>query len=197
MFAPRTLVTFALALLLPCVGFAEEAAHGEGHGVSPMTIVWQAVNLLLLIGVIVYYGRGPIRDFFHGRRREISENLDRAASLLSEAEGRVRQWEARMTRLDAEIEEIRRNTRERAEAERARILADARAAATRIRNDAAAAVEQEVRGARESLRAEAAQLAVDLATELLHQHVNDGDRKRLVDEFVAQVESAPRASARS
>jgi len=189
----------ALALLLaPAIATAaDEAAHGDAHGSDLSTLVWQAVNLLLLVGAIVYFFRSPIRDFFAGRRREIGENLDRAASLLSEAEAKVRTWERRMTQLDAEVGEIRRSTRERAEAESQRILADAEASATRIRGDAATAVEQEVRRAREALRAEATQLAIDLAADLLRQNVGEADRKRLVDEFIAQVESAPAASARS
>jgi len=195
--APRGLLTLAL-LLAPTIAFATEGAgHGESHGPSGMTLVWQGVNLLILIGVIVYFGRGPVRDYFAARRREIGENLDRAAALLGEAEAKVRDWERRMTQLDAEVGEIRRSTRERAEAESQRILADAEASAARIRSDATTAVDQELRRARASLRAEATQLAVDLAADLLRENVGEPDRKRLVDEFIAQVESAPAASARS
>jgi F-type H+-transporting ATPase subunit b len=195
--ALRSLLALML-LLAPAIASAtEEAGHGESHGTDGMTLVWQGLNLLILIGVIVYFGRGPIRDFFAGRRREIGDNLDRAAALLGEAEAKVRDWERRMTQLDAEVGEIRRSTRERAEAESQRILADAEASAARIRSDATTAVEQEVRRARASLRAEATQLAVDLAADLLRQNVGEADRKRLVDEFIAQVESAPAASARS
>lgn len=192
----RQLAAIAFALA-PSVALASEGGGGGAHGPDVMTLVWQGVNLLLLIGALVWFGRGPIRDFFAGRRREIGENLDRAAALLGEAEGKVREWERRLTRLDAEVGEIRRSARERAEAESRRILADAEASASRIRADAVAAVDQEARRARQSLRAEAAQLAIDLATDLLRQHVSDADRKRLVDEFIVQVEAAPTAAARS
>jgi len=191
------LAAAVLALAPAVAAAADAAAHGEGHGADIGQLLWQGANLALLIGVIVYVGRGPIRDFFAGRRREIGENLDRAASLLGEAEAKVRDFERRMTRLDSEVDDIRRSTRERAEAESRRILADAEAAAARIRGDAATAVDQEVRRARASLRAEAAQLAIELAGDLLRQNVNEADRKRLVDEFIAQVESAPSAPARS
>ena len=59
--------------------------------------------------------------------------------------------ESRLQRLDAEVEEIRGPTQRLAEAERERILADARASAERVRRDAAAAVEQAVDGGLESV----------------------------------------------
>lgn len=191
------LVAFGLVLAPAIAAAADAAGHGEGHAAGVGKLLWQGANLALLIGAIVYFGRAPIRDFFAVRRREIAEGLDRAASLLGEAEAKVRDWDRRMTRLDEEVEEIRRTTQERADAERRRILADAATAAARIRTDAATAVEQEVRRARASLRADAAQLAIDLAGDLLRQHVDDSDRRRLVDDFIAQVESAPAAPAKS
>jgi len=83
---------------------------------------------------------------------------------------------------------IRADARDRAEAERNHILADAASAAERIRNDARSAVDQELRRAREDLRREAAELAVELAAEALRSRVTDADRSRLVDEFIQTIE---------
>ncbi len=187
--------TAALVLLPAMTAFAE-AGHGE-HGASPWTLVWQGINLLILIGVILHFAGPPIKAFFAGRHTEIETQIDRASSLLAEAEARVAEWNGRMARLDSEIAEIRRSTRERAELERDRILTDANRNADRIRRDAALAVEQETTRAKDRLRADATLLAVELAADLLRQHVTDADRSRLIDEFIQQVESAPAAAPRS
>jgi len=166
-------------------------ALAEGGGGHEATLVWHAVNLALLLGVLVYFLRAPIRVFFATRRRDIEQNLERAQRVLREAEERLAQWKDRMARLDAEIQEIRRLALERAEVERRQILADAEAAAARIRRDGAAAVAQEERRAREALRREAADRAIELAGEILRQQVTDNDRARLAEEFIARMETPP------
>jgi F-type H+-transporting ATPase subunit b len=172
-------------LLLP--GRALAAAGGGEGGEGLLELVWHLVNLALLLGVLVYFGREPIRSFFAERRRRVREELEGSARLLADAEARLAEWQGRVGRLDAEVAEIRSASRRLAEAQRERILADARAGAERLRRDAAAAVEQELRRARTALREEAADLAVAMAERLLRERVDDGDRARLVDEFVERV----------
>lgn len=187
------LVTFALATLLPAIASAEE----QGGGGHESNFLWHAINLALIVGVIVYFARSPIQAFMADRRSSIESNIETAKRELESAEARLAECNARVDSLDREITEIRTAVRMQAEVERDRLLADARAAAERIGRDAAIAVEQEGRRARTELREEAAELAVRLAGDLLKRQVGDVDRARLVDEFVASVESSPQTTARS
>jgi F-type H+-transporting ATPase subunit b len=182
--------SLALGLLAPVCAWAATGEHAEeGHG-GGGSMIWHALNLLILIAAIVYFGRKPIQEFFATRRREIEANLERSAGLLREAEHKLGEWNRRMAQVDGEATEIHRLARERAESERRAILAEAEAAAERIRRDATAAVEQETRRARERLRHEASSLAVDLAADLVRRQIQDGDRARLADEFIGKVEQA-------
>jgi F-type H+-transporting ATPase subunit b len=183
----------ALACALPLVVSTPAAASG-GEEVGGWTLFWQGVNLVLLLGLLVYLTREPIRKFFHERREQIRGELDSAAQVLSEAEARLAEWEARAARLDAEVEEIKEQARQRATRESERILAEAEASAERIRVDAHAAVDQEVSRARAELRAEAGELATQLAADLLRQSITETDQQKLLDEFVARVEASGDAS---
>ena len=179
-------VAAALLTLLPSVAVAS-AGGEEGSGAS--TIIWQGLNLILLLGVLIHFTRQPIQRFFSERREQVRGDLDSAARVLADAESRLAEWQARADRLDAEVEEIRQAARERAAAERETLLTDAEAAAERIRNDALAAVDQEVARARSELRAEAGELAAKLAGELLRSSLTDADQRKLVEEFVVRVEA--------
>jgi F-type H+-transporting ATPase subunit b len=188
----RALRAALVVALVPAAAFAEGAAHG---GESGATVLWHAFNLVLLLGVIGYFAREPLQRFFATRRRDIEQNLERAAAVLSDAEQRLADWTRRMASLDTEVAGLRSDARERAEAEGRRILADAEVAAERIRRDAGLAVEQEQRRARDTLRKEAADLAIELAAGLIRAQVNDADRARLVDEFIQRIQTAPRGPA--
>jgi F-type H+-transporting ATPase subunit b len=130
--------------------------------------------------------------YLAGRRDTISKNLDGAAQLLAESERRLGEWSRKAAHLDEEAQSIRDATRRAAEAERDRIIADAHVTAERIKQSASAVVERELRLAQESLRREAADLAIELAGKILRDQVNDGDRTRLVDEFIGRIEREAR-----
>jgi F-type H+-transporting ATPase subunit b len=180
------------ALLLVLVA-SPAAASEEGGGL--MEFVWEAGNLLLLVGVLVYLGRKPVLNYLSERRQRIQDNLANSERLLKEAEARLAEWNQKASGLDAEIEELRQMARERAEQERLQILEDARATAERIKRDAESGVEREVERAKQELRDEAADLSVELAGKLLQDQVTDGDRDRLVDEFVSEIEAGSKSRA--
>ena len=152
-------------------------------------LIYPGINLAMLLGVLVYFGRKPIQAFFRDRRAQIRADLETAAQLRAEAEERCADLQRRLMNLDGEIENIRQLARERAESERARILTDAEATAQRIRVDARAAIDQELRRAREQLREDASDLAIELAGERLREQITDADRNRLLDEFIDRIES--------
>ena len=153
-------------------------------------LVYPALNLLLLLVVLTAVFRKPFRGYFADRRVRIQGEIEAAARLRKEAEDRYASWQKRMSELDAELERIHSTARQRAELERDRIVEAARAAATRIRHDAGVAVEHELRRAREQLREDAANLAVELAGDLLREQLDDADRKRLLDEFIDTIQGS-------
>lgn len=191
----------ALALLLgmcaPAALAAEEAHEGE-HGAAAAAehrkdFIFEWVNLLLLAGVLVYFARKPVQEYLASRRDTIAKNIASSEQLLSEAERRLSEWNAKAARLDSDVAAILESTRKSAAAEKAAILADAEASAARIRQSAVAVVDRELRTARVALRKEAAELAVSLAASLLREKTTEADKNRLVDEFIAKIESAPPA----
>jgi F-type H+-transporting ATPase subunit b len=188
--APRALLA-ALALVL----VTPVAARAASEGGSGSELLFQTINLLIVLAVLVYFGRKPVRAYFATRRSGIQRELDSAAELLAAAEVRNSEIQRRLVDLQSELEEIRETARRRADDESERILAEARKQAERVRSDARAAVEQEIARARRQLRSEAVELAAQLAHQLLERSTAEGDRERLLDEFITRVETGPGAAA--
>jgi F-type H+-transporting ATPase subunit b len=155
------------------------------------SFVWPAVNLVILLAVLVYFARKPLQAYFDKRRSDIAGELQSSADELATAESTYAKWQRRMIDLEGELDEIRATSRQRAEAERERIIEDARATAERVQRDATTAIELELRRAREILREEATQLAIELAGERLSREVTETDRDRLIDEFIGLIASTP------
>ncbi len=183
------MIRAAIWTVLAMMASAAPASAADEGG-----LLYPTINFVLLIAVLIYFARKPIQAFFSDRRTAIRKDLDEAAAMKRQAEERYAQWQRKLVDLERELAEIRAGSQERAEAERASLLEDARAAAERIRSDAATAVEHELRRARTRLREEASQLAIELAAGILGEQVTAQDRNRLIDEFIERV--ATRAASR-
>lgn len=188
----RTVTAVAVALAI--VGAALPAhASDAGSGDIVRELLWQAANLVLLLGVLFAAARKPVSAYFAERREQIASDIKTAEQLLVDSRAQFAQWQGKLAEMEQEIESIREETRRRAEDERDQIIATAHDRAERIKADAVSAIDQELRSARAELQRDAANIAVDLATTMLDEQVDDRDRKRLLDEFITQVE--PNGSA--
>lgn len=188
---------FGTALIFVVVFFAAGTAWAAGSGEPPgwEELLFQLLNLGILLGAIIYFARKPVLEYFQGRHAQIKGDLETAAALLTEAEERNAEIQSKLAALQAEVEELQSQARTRAEEESQRILAEAQRSADRIQADATAAIDQELLRAQRELRAEAAGLAVDMAADILSQQVGDADRARLLDEFISRVEEGDASSA--
>ncbi|MCP4038032.1 MAG: F0F1 ATP synthase subunit B [bacterium] len=179
--------TCALAFALLVIALPAFAASG-GSGPSTKELVWQLVNLILLLAIVFAAARKPIAAYFAERRKQIKGDIDTADQLLADSRRQFAEWQGKLAELEGEVQTIREETRRRAEDERDEIVAAAHDNAERIKADAVTAIDQELRRAHAELRDEAANLAVDLAAGILDENVDDRDRDRLLDEFITHVE---------
>ena len=181
--------TAAAAVAMLAALPAQAASEG-----GAMELVWQGVNLAILLAVLVYFARKPLQSFFAERRSQIRSDLDEAAGLLASAEARYAEWQRKLIDLERETETIRSEGLRHAQEDAEAVLAEAQAAAERIQRDAQSAVEQELRRAKAQLREEAAALATEMAANILEEQLGDNDRERLLDEFIVSVEPTREAS---
>jgi F0F1-type ATP synthase membrane subunit b/b' len=174
-----------------------EGFLGEKEGVQP-GLLYRApgrppplgallINTGLLFFVLIYYGRRPVSEALKKRKASIMHGMDEAARMRAEAEARLEQYERKLERIDHEIERVRREMRETGEAERERILRDARERRERMERDARLVVEQELKEAREILLRETVRAAVRSAEERLSRDVTLADQQLMADEYLTTV----------
>ncbi len=184
-------VLLAFCLVLPAAG--EEAADGgaaaaagDDHG-SPLSIVWKWGNFLLLFGGLAYYLRRPLREFLQTRARGIEEGLANGKRAQEEAGAKMSAIEARLARLDEEIDGLRQQAARESEEERSRIVDNSNAEAEKVVAVARREIEGLQRTARMELKAHVARLAVDLAEERLQKDLEPSQNQRIISRFVRSL----------
>ena len=177
------------ALLLVAFSSTAWAAGGDDgdHGVSWTVLALHLLNFGFLLFLLYRYARKPILGFLADRSQGIRKEIESAEERLGRAERELEQLRVRLARFGEETRSIVTTARDLAEQEKARQIERAHETGARIREDTERVAGQELERARQILRAEAAELATELAAELLREQMTPEDDRRLVSEFVERL----------
>jgi F-type H+-transporting ATPase subunit b len=166
--------------------FLAEEGHEAATGFLGIpNIVWQVANLSAFLGLLWYFLRKPVAEFFGNRRTEVAKALAKADEDRRRAEALAAELAQRLAQIETELENLKVAARRDAEAEHAALLQQTEEDAARFLSRARADVDNRVRTARAELTAYAGDLAVEVAREILAKNVTLDDEKRLVAEGVA------------
>jgi F-type H+-transporting ATPase subunit b len=149
-----------------------------------------ALNAAILYFLLFKYGRKPISDGLRQRKLGIMKGIEDAARMKAQAEERLAEYQKKLDEVDQEVARIRREMKESGQAERARILSEAKERRARMERDARTLMEQELKAARESLLRDTVRAAVKSAEVTLTAQIGDADQQRLAQEYLASVKAA-------
>jgi F-type H+-transporting ATPase subunit b len=163
------------------------AKLGSFIGLGPTGMYWVslAANFILLALFFWMLLRSRLPQVFRNRTASIQKALTDAHAASAEANRRLGDIEARLSKLDVEVNNIRVEAERGATAEEERV----RVAAEEDKNKVVASAEAEIatiaRSARHDLKSFAASLAVDIASHKIK--VDDNTDRALVRQFVAHL----------
>lgn len=184
----KNLLVLTIALLS-----AETVLAAGGEGIPTQTIIFQAINVSLFVGLLTFLLRGKIKDHFISREASFHEAKNRAEELLKKAEEQRREIEVKLRDLDAtQKETIERAKKEAAEMKK-NILAEADTLSEQIRKEANKSAEMEIRRVRESLRQQLMVEAVEQSRNAIAGNLSSDDQSRLQAEFIKKVGNKPQA----
>ncbi len=165
-------------------GEAEHAAAAEGHGRNLWyDLLYRFMNFVILVGVLVYLLRKPAKKFFKERTENIKNQLEELDAQKAEAQKQYEEVKAKLANLEDEVAKIVDEYVEEGKREKDAIIAQAERQAEHIQQQAEFAVEQQLKDAKESLKAEVAELCVKAAEELIKENFTEEDQKRFIKEF--------------
>ncbi|MDR1164502.1 MAG: ATP synthase F0 subunit B [Deltaproteobacteria bacterium] len=185
------LATLILGWGSPLAALAAEAGETGYSSEQWNDFIWRVINFAIFFGVLFFLLKKPIKNFFAGRKENISrtlEYLETQAKNLEEQNGALQK---ELSQLAGEKDAILAQYERDGARERDRIVAEAQKTADSIIRKAEVAMDQELKTVRRSLARDAGLLAAQIAGDLLAQNVNDEDRGRLSLEFVEEITKLP------
>jgi F-type H+-transporting ATPase subunit b len=178
--------------ILLIVNWFTAFAEGGGGQVFTLETLAKLLNIFLFIALAVYFLRRPLTEMLKARRDGIRRDLMRAQEERKAALEKLEEVEARLSKLDAEVEAVRIQAQREAAEERTRIELQTEEDIRKLREQAQREIESASKAARAELRAYAAEQSVRLAEEMIRREIRPEDDARLVNEYVEELGGARR-----
>ena len=179
-------------------GQAHEIAHPQAHGAAAEAHhektyfgipgwILKIANMLLFVGVLVYFVRGPVKKAFADRAESIRRANEEARERRQRADQMAGEIQARLSAIEAEVRAIHERAVAEGERQKRELIAAAETESQKILGVARNEVENRLKHARTELTAFAAQLASNRAEEILREKITEQDQRNLFQESLREV----------
>jgi F-type H+-transporting ATPase subunit b len=174
---------------------AEEESTGSLLIPALYDIVWSLVPFALIVIVFIWKVLPRLNKALDERRDAIEGGIKRAEEAQADAAAALDEYNAQLAEARAEAARIRDQARTDGAAILAELKEQASAEAARITANAQVQIEAERSAALVSLRAEVGSLALDLASGVIGESLADDTKSAgIVDRFLADLEASDKAA---
>lgn len=150
-------------------------------------IVWKGLAFAIFLFILYRYAWGPITSSLSEREETIDNSIRRAEKALAEAKEVQAENERARREAEREAQRIMREARESAEQMRNEEVEKTRAKIQQMQEQAQAEIEREKQGALQELRDEVADLAIQAASKIVKDDLDNDRQRRLVNDFIDEL----------
>lgn len=182
-----------MILLTPAVLLAAGGEHGAGHdNAIPKVVIYQFINIVILVGGLIYFTKDGIIQFFSGRKAVYLEAAQKSAFAREQAEKEFVDLKNKIANIDATRADALKKAQEHAEDVRKQILAESQDVSKRIREEAELTAKLEIQRAQKELREQLLKDSLSAARTVLTKDLGANDQQKLQNEFINNIEVVSR-----
>ncbi len=182
----RVLPLFAV-IFFTMLGVCLAAQEHTSEARKIWDMVWRIINFTILVVILYRLLADRVRKYFVERRSEIVKVLGEVERAEKEAQKRYEESKAKLEEVEKDVENIRNMLIGEIEKEKARIIEEGKATSERIIEQAKSSAQQEVLKAEANLRELVADMACNMASDIISKQISKDDQKRIIREYLDKV----------
>ncbi|NJM98312.1 MAG: F0F1 ATP synthase subunit B [Phormidesmis sp. RL_2_1] len=163
------------------------ASETKGFGFHFDILEANLINLAIVIGVLVYFGKGFLGSKLKERREEIEQAITAAESRQKQAAAQLAEQQQKLQMAQKEAERILANAQVNAEEARQAVLEQSSKDIERLKASAAQDLSSQQDKVMQELRRRVSTMAMEKARSRLPQLLDEGKQAQLVDQSIAQL----------
>jgi F-type H+-transporting ATPase subunit b len=165
-------------------------AHAGGFGINLNLLDTNLINLVIVIGVLVWFLRGFLGGILERRRQAILSDLGDAEDRLKAANAALGKAQSDLAAAQQKAAQILADGKARAQAVRVESEQRTIEEMARLRQDAVADLNAEAARVTDLLRREAARQAIETALATLPGKLDEAAQARLIDQSIQSLGNA-------
>ena len=150
--------------------------------------LWKIINFGVLFFVLFKFGKKPLQDFLKTRTELIEKTLKEAQEAKILAQKALAEVEERLKVKDKELEEILSSARQSGENEKSRLIEEGNKMKAKILEQAKTNIAYELREAKAAIKAEAVEIAMELAEKKIRDKIGKSEQDMLLEESLMKIE---------
>ncbi len=175
-------------LLFTAVVFASEG-HEAGEPSLFKAYLWPVINFVILVVLLAYaMKKADIKGYFKKRTDLIEQSLKEAKDAKELAQKALSEVEERLRAIDKEVEAIIASAHISGEKEKGRLVEEGDKLKEKILEQARTNIDFEVKQAKEKIKKEAVDIAMELAEKKLRDKLTKEEQLKLLEESVQKIE---------
>lgn len=181
-------LTACLVLFAVSFAFASEGAEA-GEPSLFKAYLWPVINFILLVVLLTYaMKKADIKGYFRKRTELIEQSLKEAKEAKELAQKALAEVEGRLKAIDKEVEDIMASAHLSGEKEKGRLVEEGDKLKDKILEQARTNIDFEVKQAKEMIKKEAVEIAMELAEKKLKDKLTKEEQLKLLEESVQKIE---------
>lgn len=154
------------------------------------TLILQIISFLILLGLLTKFLYRPLAKYLEQRASAIKDMLENAQGAEEQARHYAQESQKALDQARQEALKIRDEAKRISDSERRRIVEEARGQAFSLVEEARRQLGREREATVKKVRADIADISVDIARRILGREISKQDHRRLIEESIAEIEDA-------
>jgi F-type H+-transporting ATPase subunit b len=147
-------------------------------------LVMRWVNFVIIVFILVKFGRKPIKNFFANRSKEIDHQIKKYEQQKEAAEEKIEEANKELQNSIARFENVKKRIIEDGEKKKQQIIEDARQESMILLTGTQQRIENQIVEARNLIRSEMVESAIALAEKWLPEEITAADEQKLLYQFM-------------
>ena len=153
------------------------------------TILWQVINFLILLGLLIKYLYNPIIDILDQREQEIKDDLDQASERKQEAEKLKQEYQQKLKEARDQAQEIIEEAERRGKKKANQIVEKAEEEAEIIKQNKLKEVERAKREAADELKDEVTSISLQAAGKIIQKNLDKNKHKEIINQYIENLDA--------
>jgi F-type H+-transporting ATPase subunit b len=173
--------------MIVSAAFGSAGGEGEAHSSGISQLIWPVINFAILVIILFVFAKKPIQSYLKQRSETIAKTLDEARQAKEAALKALETVEEKLKLKDKEIAEILSAAERSGSQERDRIIEETGKLKERVLEQAKTNIEFELKNAKESIKAEAVELAMELAEKKIKEKMTKEEQEKLLEDSLTKI----------